>query len=293
MAHAKNFRETGDRIEALLADLGNGADPATVAKTEELTHLLVEIYGEGLARIVAIVGDEANGSGLLERLAGDELVASLLVLHGLHPIDVETRIQTALDKVRPYLGSHAGGVEFLGVDDEGVVHLRLEGSCQGCPSSTITVKLAIERSIMEAAPEVTRIAVEGVTERPAADRLITLDSLRGETPNGNGATATWVTLDGWASPPPGTLTPTAVAGIDLIVCAAGEDLYAYRNACPACGAAWREGRLEGGLLACPTCGGRYDVRLAGRGRDQRDQYLDPIPLLADANGVRIAMPGVG
>ena len=90
-------------------------------------------------------------------------MASLLVLHGLHPRDTETRVVEALDKVRPYLGSHAGGVELLGVDPEGVVRLRLEGSCDGCPSSTMTVKLAIERAIEEAAPDVTAVEVENLT----------------------------------------------------------------------------------------------------------------------------------
>jgi Fe-S cluster biogenesis protein NfuA len=92
-----------------------------------------------------------------------EVVARLLVLHDLHPKDTETRVVEALDQVRPYLGSHAGGVELLGVDPEGVVHLRLEGSCDGCPSSVQTVKLAIERAIEEAAPEVTRVEVENLT----------------------------------------------------------------------------------------------------------------------------------
>ena len=69
----------------------------------------------------------------------------------------------ALDQVRPYLGSHAGGVELLGVDAAGVVHLRLEGSCDGCPSSVQTVKLAIERAIEEAAPEVAGVEVENLT----------------------------------------------------------------------------------------------------------------------------------
>jgi Fe-S cluster biogenesis protein NfuA len=93
----------------------------------------------------------------------DELVASLLVLHDLHPKDTETRVVEALDQVRPYLGSHAGGVELLGIDQGGVVHLRLEGSCDGCPSSVQTVKLAIERAIEEAAPEVTAVEVENLT----------------------------------------------------------------------------------------------------------------------------------
>ena len=100
------------------------------------------------------------------------------MLHDLHPLDVDTRIQRALDKVRPYLGSHAGGVTYLGVTEEGVAQLRLEGSCDGCASSTVTVQLAIKGAIEDAAPEVTEVVVEGVTapagpgdaaaDRPAA-----------------------------------------------------------------------------------------------------------------------------
>jgi len=86
-----------------------------------------------------------------------------LVVHDLHPLDLETRVARALERVRPYLGSHGGDVKLLGVED-GVVLLRLEGSCQGCPSSTVTMKLAIEKAIEEAAPEILRIEVEGVAD---------------------------------------------------------------------------------------------------------------------------------
>ena len=102
---------------------------------------------------------------MIAELAGDPLVESLLLLHGLHPLDVDARIQRALDQVRPYLGSHAGGVQYLGVTD-GVARLRLEGSCNGCPSSTVTVRLAIQGAVLEAAPEVTEVVVEGMTTAP-------------------------------------------------------------------------------------------------------------------------------
>jgi len=91
------------------------------------------------------------------------------VMHA-HPLDVDARIQRALDRVRPYLGSHAGGVEYLGVTD-GVARLRLEGSCHGCPSSTVTVQLAITGAVEEAAPEVTQVVVEGMTEPPGPELL--------------------------------------------------------------------------------------------------------------------------
>ena len=101
----------------------------------------------------------------MDRLTADPLVEGLLLLHGLHPLDVDARIQRALDQVRPYLGSHAGGVQYLGVTD-GVARLRLEGSCHGCPSSTVTVQLAIEGAVQDAAPEVTEVVVEGMTAPP-------------------------------------------------------------------------------------------------------------------------------
>ena len=158
MSEGQDLRAVGSRIEELLGRIRSAGDPATAETAEEIVRLVVELYGAGLERTVELAGPE-----VLERLVGDELVASLLVLHGLHPKDTETRVVEALDQVRPYLGSHAGGVELVGVDPEGVVHLRLEGSCDGCPSSTMTVKLAIERAIEEAAPEVTAVEVENLT----------------------------------------------------------------------------------------------------------------------------------
>jgi Fe-S cluster biogenesis protein NfuA len=170
----RDLRAVGERIEELLGRIRATADPATADTTEEVVRLVVELYGAGLERAVELAGPEA-----LERLVEDELVACLLVLHGLHPKDTQTRVVEALDKVRPYLGSHAGGVELLGVDPEGVVHLRLEGSCDGCPSSTMTVKLAIERAIEEAAPEVTAVEVENLT-REREPQLLQIRPMRPE-----------------------------------------------------------------------------------------------------------------
>ena len=94
-------------------------------------------------------------------------MASLLLLHGLHPLDLEARVRQALEQVRPYLRTHGGDVELLGVDD-GVVRLRMQGSCHGCPSSAVTLKHTIEEAIYDAAPDVAAIEVEGVVEPPAA-----------------------------------------------------------------------------------------------------------------------------
>lgn len=141
----------GERIERLLDELEGRA------AAEELVHALMELYGRGLARILELADD-----AMVDRLAGDELVAGLLILHDLHPRSTVDRVTGALDRVRPYLGSHAGDVDLVGIGDDGVARLRLKGTCDGCPASTVTVKQAIEQAILAAAPEITAIDVQGM-----------------------------------------------------------------------------------------------------------------------------------
>ena len=118
---------------------------------------------------------EHDDGRLAAAFAGDELISHLLLLHGLHPVPLEERVRGALDEVRPYLESHGGGVELLGVED-GVARLRMEGSCDGCPSSAATLTLAIEDAIQKAAPDVRAIAAENAAPAPAGNGLIQLEA---------------------------------------------------------------------------------------------------------------------
>jgi Fe-S cluster biogenesis protein NfuA/nitrite reductase/ring-hydroxylating ferredoxin subunit len=286
MGEPRNLREMGERVEGLLEELRGLSDEATRARAEEAVRLVVELYGAGLERIVELLRDAEGGAAVLERIADDPFLASLLVLHGLHPVPVEERIQRALDSVRPYLGSHAGGVEFLGIDEVGVVHLRLQGSCHGCPSSTVTVRLAIERAIAEAAPEVEGVQVEGVAEPPRGPVLLQVEPLR----RGADAPQTgWVRLDDLGTLLPGETRVAEVGGLRVLVASVEGSLYVYRDACPACGASLGGARLEGRLLAC-RCGEAFDVVVAGRASERGDLNLDPLPLLADEAGIRVAVP---
>jgi Fe-S cluster biogenesis protein NfuA len=163
MAGARDARATGERVEALLAELRTRAGPQAGDAAEELVGCLVELYGAGLSAIVAIVGaDPDAGPRLLDALAGDPLVESLLLVHDLHPLDADARINRALEAVRPQLGSHAGAVEYLGIDDQGVVGLRLTASGHGCGSSSATVAQTVQEAVAEAAPEVAGVRVEEV-----------------------------------------------------------------------------------------------------------------------------------
>jgi Fe-S cluster biogenesis protein NfuA len=132
---------------------------------------LLDLYGEGLARVVGEAAARDAGGELAAALGEDELVAHLLLLHGLHPVPLETRVRGALDEVRPYLETHGGNVALLGVE-EGVVRLQLQGSCSGCPSSAVTLKLAVEEAIHKAAPDVAEIVA---VDAPAPSPLIQLE----------------------------------------------------------------------------------------------------------------------
>jgi Fe-S cluster biogenesis protein NfuA len=155
-------------IEALLDRLDALPDPIARATATATVQALPALYGGGLRSVV-----ERVGPAQARALAEDELVAHLLLLHGLHPVPVEQRVRAALDGVRPYLGSHGGDVELLGVA-EGVARLRLHGSCEGCPASAMTLKLAIEEAILAAAPDVERVEAEGVDE-PAHAALLQIE----------------------------------------------------------------------------------------------------------------------
>jgi Fe-S cluster biogenesis protein NfuA len=167
MAAGDDAQAAGERVEALLAELRSQAGPQVAATAEELVGCLVELYGAGLARITEILGEDESGPKLMDKLVADPLVESLLLVHDLHPLDTSTRVRRAVEEVLPQLGSHAGNVEYLGLDEAGVLRLRLEQS--GC--SADTVRDLIEKAVAGAAPEAAGVAIE-MAQPPAEPTLL-------------------------------------------------------------------------------------------------------------------------
>ena len=269
----------GAQVERLLEELRASCSAPAWRRIQELMHAVVGLHGEGLARLLAIIAQAGAGDVLRARLAEDDLLATLLILHQLHPEDTRARVASALARVTPYLGSHGGGVHLLAVDPAaGVARLRLEGSCADCRASLLTAKLVLEGAIKERAPEIVRLEVEGLSDgaAPAAT-----------------SKARWTELEGMPALEPGQTTAAAVGGVPIVVCRAGANLYAYRDACPACGAEVREGGLREDFLACPACGEVFDIRHAGRALHNPEIQLAPVPLLEEGASVRIALSGAG
>lgn len=153
-----------EQIESLIAKVEALPYPEARATSIALMQALMDFHSSALDRLMELVAEEADvADRVFARFANDQSVSSLLNLYGLHPLPIETRVLDALESVRPYLDSHGGNVELLRVED-GVVRLRMQGSCRSCPSSADTLKLAIESAIYAAAPEVVSIEAEGVID---------------------------------------------------------------------------------------------------------------------------------
>jgi Fe-S cluster biogenesis protein NfuA/nitrite reductase/ring-hydroxylating ferredoxin subunit len=283
-----DLRVVGDRIEELLSQLERDLDGRAFEQVQDLISLVTELYGGGLGRILELLGDDAP---VREQLAADDLVASLLVLHDLHPLDLDARVRGAIESIRPYLGSHGGDVEILAIDgDEGVVELRMLGSCDGCSSSSVTLELAVERAIEEAAPEITRIDVGGGEADPAGESSTSTLVTLGRKPH---PAPQMAPIYGLRALAPGRVGPLEIEGMKLIVCRVGEQLYAYRSACPACASALDSATVDGPVLRCSVCGAAFDLPRAGRSLDGESTHLDPLPLVEEGGEVRIAVPAAG
>lgn len=283
------------QIETLIAELDALPDAAARATAMEAIQAVLDLHGIALDRMLELINDQAGeqGSALLASFAGDDRVGNVLMLHGLHPVDVATRVAGALDSVRPYLASHGGNVELLGVEG-GVVRLRLEGSCKGCPSSAATLKTAIEEAIMAAAPDVVEITAEGVTPAPTAPdaamvMLPMMGAIAGPRPPAAPAPGVWTPVRGAESVVPGEVRSLVVEGVAVVICRLAGTLYAYRTPCPGCADPLESAWLAAGNLVCSNCSRQYDVRGAGRCTEDATR-LEPLPLLEQDGGVRVAIP---
>ena len=282
------WRTAGDRIQLLL-DASAGSGTVVRERTEQLASELTDLYGAALERMVSIAAQAAPE--LVSQFAADELVASLMLVHGLHPHGVERRIEDALDSVRPYLGSHGGDVRLLEVADD-VVRLQFAGSCKSCPSSAVTLEYAVEDAVRAAAPEITTIEVVAAEQDPAtaSSPLISAESLMSRIHAKDAGSAGWYPVPDIADLNNGEVGGFLVAGVPILACRVGDDLFAYHDRCGRCDDSMAGAQLHRpmgapigqAVLRCPRCGTHFDAVHAGAGLDDSTEaafHLDPIPLL--------------
>jgi Fe-S cluster biogenesis protein NfuA/nitrite reductase/ring-hydroxylating ferredoxin subunit len=241
----------------------------------------MDLHGAALARMVEMAA--AGSASLIDSFAGDDLVASVLLLHGLHPLGLAARIERALDRARPYLHSHRGEVRLISAED-GVVRLRLEGNCRDCPWSSRTVALLLEEVICATAPDVESLQVQGQVALPLSGR--TALPLLGAAADRGG----WVEVTDLPALAEDEVHVRRLGDADVLFCRVQQALYAYEASCGACGSPLGEGPIRQGAIVCPSCGAGFDLVGAGRGLSDPNRWLGPLPLLFEQGRVRVALP---
>lgn len=156
------FQAQTQRIEQLVQRATALQDPEARNTALELVQSLMDLHGSVMARIIELLSDSGDpGRNSLAKLGSDPLICGLLVLYGIHPVLLEDRVKRAIEKLGPELRKQAASVKLLGISDC-VVRVKIDTQTHGLASSPEKLKLAVEHAILEAAPEVTAIAIDGV-----------------------------------------------------------------------------------------------------------------------------------
>jgi Fe-S cluster biogenesis protein NfuA len=180
VADARNVHEDIQRIYGLVQEIEAIADPAIRAAAKGLMQSLMDLHGAAMEKALDIVFEAGEpGREIIDRLGRDSLVSSVLVLHGLHPEDIETRVVKSVDRIRPQLRKQGCEVEFVGARD-GAIRLRVETGAHACGSTAKTVQATLEGAMYDAAPDLTSLVIEGLEEKPASG-FVALDKLSGST----------------------------------------------------------------------------------------------------------------
>jgi Fe-S cluster biogenesis protein NfuA/nitrite reductase/ring-hydroxylating ferredoxin subunit len=287
-----------EHVQELTERLEAAGDAPTRAVAEQLMAAVMQMYGAGLERILEVVADAgAAGQPIQDALVQDGLVGSLLLIHDLYPVPLEERVRQALETVRPYMESHGGNVELLGISD-GIVHLRLEGSCKTCSASSSTLELAVRQALEEAAPDLEGMEVEGVAEPEPTGATLPLAGNGAAAPGGfelpvvgssPPSAPAWFDVGELGALEPEHMVAAEVAGTELVIANVDGTLLAYRDACASCGGALHDGELTAGALVCPSCSRGFFLPRAGRSLDDEHLMLEPIPLLREQGGVKVAL----
>jgi Fe-S cluster biogenesis protein NfuA/nitrite reductase/ring-hydroxylating ferredoxin subunit len=283
------------RVQELQQLLESAGESVSRDLAQELVSGVVEMYGAGLERILdSLLAEGKDGERLAAELAEDPLVATLLLIHDLHPVPLEDRVRSALESVRPYMESHGGDVELLSLQD-GVARISLRGSCSDCSASSVTLELAIKQALEEIAPDLDALEVEGVAPQISGLELPMADAGQPPQPGLSVVMSpppqppSWFEVQAAMSLRDGSMVTTTIAGSELLIANVAGTLLAYRDACAACGGTLHDGVLSEGALACPHCGRSFFLPRAGRSMDQERIQLAPVPLLRELGSVKVAL----
>jgi Fe-S cluster biogenesis protein NfuA/nitrite reductase/ring-hydroxylating ferredoxin subunit len=252
-----------------------------VAELEALVETLEREGDERALLLLQLV--DAIHRPALERIAAgdidDPIAQALLQMYDLAAPDDEVLVEEALDEVRPYIHSHGGHVELLGVAD-GVVELRMSGSCAGCAASAMTLKRGIGEALRTHYPGFKEVVAQEVDGAPGP-KLLQIENLRRPV---------FVDADAAAELEPGEVMATELDGIALLLANFESEIYALRDGCPVDGGSLGGARLSAeGVIVCPWHNCAYDVRTGARVDGKEGEGLRVVPVAMKNGTVQVAV----
>jgi Fe-S cluster biogenesis protein NfuA len=179
MSDDKDFQIKVQRIGELVGQLEHIADPESRTSAKALVQLLLDLHAVGLERVMEIVArNDESGQRTIDDLGRDPLVSSLLVLYNLHPLDLESRVAQAVEKVQPKVRKGGGELELLG-NANGVVRLHLHVTRHACGSTGKALRTMVQDALYEAAPDLSHLLIEGLEEEDGSSGFVPLGKLGG------------------------------------------------------------------------------------------------------------------
>lgn len=272
------------RVDALVQELEALPYPVVREQVLELLQAIDGLHRLALGQLVERL--HAHGAGdALARAAADPAVTLLLRLYDLAPVDPRDLVESALDNVRPYMHAHGGEVELLDVVD-GVVHLRLTGSCDGCPAAEITLRRRVETALRDGVPGFAGLRVHELPVAPAG--FIPLAEI-GPRPRASQRGPLFQTVTSLDALPPGALAAFDVSGAWVLVANVAGEVYAVRNTCPGSVAPLHLGTFTPPVVVCPWHNEAFDVRNGARVDGTPGPGLTVVPVAVRDGQVLVAI----
>jgi hypothetical protein len=166
----KEFQEKMRRLGALVGELDQLPAGGSKVAARELVQLLMEVHGAGLERILELVKESGTGEAIIQRFGDDPIARNLLLLYGLHPDNLETRVIKALDALKARLRKLDCEVKLISIQ-EGAVQVRLHGSDRK------DLRSIVEGALYDLAPDLTSLTILG-GEDNSSSGFVPLESLR-------------------------------------------------------------------------------------------------------------------
>ncbi|HTC62820.1 MAG TPA: hypothetical protein VK709_08250 [Candidatus Saccharimonadales bacterium] len=191
MENEKDMQTQIQRLGEIVEYLERTADPITRSMGKELLECVMALHGAALERILEFASDAGEaGEGIIRKCGRDEAVRSVLLLYGLHPESMRTRVTAALEKSHKLLEQHAAHAELVSVTDDGAITLRLEVKSGGCGAAS--VKSELQAAIQDAAPDASSIVVEEYGVSLARSGFVLISQLESKMPLAGSAAETQV-----------------------------------------------------------------------------------------------------